>query len=89
MRSKRLVPGLDNTRKIRIIVNGVGFCTTVQGAFDMCFHSQRIAVSYVLTSLGNNQYLPQNERPSGLSTRLNIYDHDGKLVEVDVQVDLL
>jgi hypothetical protein len=88
MRTKRLITGLDNSQKIRVIVNGVGFYTTVRGAFDMCFHSQRIAVTSALTSLGFDQSLPADRRPSGFGTRMSVYDHDSKRVEIDVQVDL-
>lgn len=88
MRTKRLITGLDNSQKIRVIVNGVGFYTTVAGAFDMCFQSQRIAVTSALTSLGFNQSLPADRRPSGFGTRMSVYDHDSKRVEIDVQVDL-
>ena len=89
MRVKRYITGLDNSQKIRVIVNGVGFYTTVRGAFDMCFHSQRIAVTSALTSLGFDQALPADRRPSGFGTRMSVYNHDSKQVEIDVQVDLV
>lgn len=100
MRTKRLVYGLDNSQKVRIICNGVGFVTTVRGALDMCFSHQRTAVLSILTSLGYDQFLPVEKRPTGLATRLKVYQPgckavDGKMtdtstqVEVDVQVDLL
>ena len=89
MRTKRLITGLDNSQKIRVIVNGIGFYTTVKGAFDMCFHSQRIAVTSALTSLGFDQALPADRRPSGFGTRMSVYDHDSKMVSIDVQVDLV
>ena len=88
MRTKRYIMGLDNNQKIRVIVNGVGFYTTVKGAFDLCFHSQRVAVTSVLSSLGCNQYLPEDRRPTGHATRIKCFEHDGKEVSVDVQVDL-
>jgi hypothetical protein len=88
MRTKRYISGLDNSRKIRVICNGVGFYTTVKGAFDMCFHDQRVAVTSVLSSLGNSQHLTEGKRPTGLSTRIRVYNHEGEQVEVDVQVDL-
>lgn len=89
MRTKRFVDGLNNSQKIRVIVNGVGFHTTVAGAFDMAFHSQRIAVSMALNSIGCSQGLPEGKRISGIARRYNVYDHESKLVDVDVQVDLV
>ena len=94
MRTKRLVYGLDNSQKVRIICNGVGFVTTVRGALDMCFSHQRTAVLSVLTSLGYDQFLPVDKRPNGMATRLRVFDPStgstfGSQVDVDVQVDLL
>ena len=88
MRTKRYITGLDNSQKIRVICNGVGFYTTVKGAFDMCMHSQRVAVTSVLSYIGASQILPEGERPSGFAKRVECFDHEGKLVSVDVQVDL-
>lgn len=89
MRTKRWIQGLDNSQKIRVICNGVGFHTTVKGAFDMCIHSQRVAVTSALSSLGCDQSLPEGQRPTGFATRVQCFDHEGKQVHVDVQVDLV
>ena len=89
MRVKRLVDGLNNSQKIRVIVNGVGFYTTVAGAFEMAFRSQRVAVGFALNSIGVSQTLPAGKRISGLSRSYTVYDHADKQVTVDVQVDLL
>jgi hypothetical protein len=88
MRTKRFVSGLDNNRKIRVICNGVGFYTTVKGAFDMAFADQRQAVTTVLASLGFDQGLQVSDRPTGKVQRVRVYDHTGKQVEIDVQIDL-
>ena len=88
MRTKRYVMGLDNSQKIRVIVNGVGFYTTVKGAFDLCFYDQRVAVTSALTTLGCDQYLPEGKRPTGFGTHIKVFNHEGKQVGVDVQVDL-
>lgn len=89
MRVKRYVMGLDNSRKIRVICNGVGFYTTVKGAFDMCIHEQRVAVTSALSSLGVRQTLPERERPRGYGTRVQCFNSKGEQVSVDVQVDLV
>jgi hypothetical protein len=89
MRTKRYITGLDNSRKIRVICNGVGFYTTVKGAFDMAFHDQRVAVTSALVSLGCDQHLPEGQRPTGFGTRMKVYNGKGEQVFVDVQVDLV
>jgi hypothetical protein len=88
MRS-RLVVGLKNSQKIRVIVNGVAFHTTVQGAMEgMSFVDQRLAVSHVLTELGLGQF-NHTDRPMGIAKPVRVYNHKNERVTVDVQVDLV
>jgi len=89
MRTKRWITGLENNQKIRVICNGVGFHTTVKGAFDMAFHDQRVAVTSALSKLGSDQSLPEGHRPVGFATRMRVFNAEGKQVEVEVQVDLV
>lgn len=88
MRS-RLVVGLKNSQKIRVIVNGVAFHTTVQGAMEgMSFVDQRLAVSHVLTELGLGQF-NHTDRPMGIAKPIRVFNHKNERVTVDVQVDLV
>ena len=88
MRS-RLVVGLKNSQKIRVIVNGVAFHTTVQGALEgMSFVDQRLAVSHVLTELGLGHF-NHTDRPMGIAKPVRVYNHKNERVPVDVQVDLV
>ena len=89
MRTKRWISGLENNQRIRVICNGVGFHTTVKGAFDMAFHDQQVAVTSALSKLGTDQSLPEGQRPTGFATRMRVYNNAGTQVEVDVQVDLV
>jgi hypothetical protein len=85
----RLVVGLKNSQKIRVIVNGVAFHTTVQGALEgMTFVDQRLAVSHVLTELGLGQF-NHTDRPMGIAKPVRVYNHRNERVTVDVQVDLV
>jgi hypothetical protein len=88
MRAKRLVEGLNNSQKIRVIVDGVGFFTTVAGVFDMCFIAQRVSVLMALQTIGTSQALTGKEI-TGIARTYNAYDHDGQKVDVQVQVDLI
>jgi len=86
---KRLVVGLNNSQKIRVICNGVAFHTTVQGALEgMSFVDQRLAVSHVLTELGLGQFNSTNV-PTGIGKPVRVYNHKNERVTVDVQVDLV
>lgn len=89
MRTKRFIDGLNNSQKIRVIVNGVGFYTTVRGAFDMVFSSQQKAVTMALLSVGLSQSLPEGKRMNGLARPYTVYGDNGEKVVVDVQVDLI
>ena len=97
MKTKRFIDGLNNSQKIRIIINGIGFHTTVEGAFGMAFRSQQMAVTQVLQSLAWNRQalkgkvvdLRNTEMATGIGTRVRVYDENAKLVEFDVQIDLI
>lgn len=97
MRTKQFIDGLNNSQKIRVIIDGVGFHTTVAGAFNLVFRSQQLAVTQVLVSLGLNRQalkgrvvdLRNTEMATGFATRVRVYDHNDKLVEHEVQVDLI
>ena len=85
----RLVVGLKNSQKIRVIVNGVAFHTTVQGALEgMTFVDQRLAVSHVLTELGLGQF-NHTDKPLGIAKPVRVYNHRNERVTIDVQVDLV
>jgi hypothetical protein len=86
---KRLVVGLKNSQKIRVIVNGVEYHTTVQGAMEgMSFVDQRLAVSHVLTELGLGQF-NHTDKPLGIAKPVRVFNHKNERVTVDVQVDLV
>ena len=82
MRAKRLIQGLNNSQKIRVIIDGVGFVTTVQDVDNMPFVSQRVAVHSVLTSIGTQGL-------QGLATTQRVYSERQTTEEYQVQVDLV
>lgn len=76
MRTKAIFPGLKNSQRIRVILNGISFRTTI-GQLDNCMDhtSQRHAVDWALVSICNAH------NTTGFASRFNgLYD---------VQVDLL
>ena len=87
MKTKRFVTGLNNSQKIRVIVDGVGFVTTVAGVFDMPIRTQRVAASMALNSLGLSQ--GGAVAITGIARTYDLYDHDGKPVNINVQVDFV
>ena len=82
MRKRAIVPGLKNSQKIRVIVNGVGFVTTVEGMTEMCFTEQRVAVWNALEVIAR-------EKIQGYSGQTRAYDYKMIAKIVDFQVNLL
>lgn len=79
---KRVIAGLKNSQKIRVIVNGVGFYTTVYGMTEMCFTEQRVAVWNALEAIAR-------EKLGGFAYRSTFYNDKMEKTSIDVQVDLI
>jgi len=82
MRRKQIIHGLNNSQRIRVIVNGVGFNTTVQDAVEMPFSDQRVAVWNALEVIGR-------EKIQGFGGQTKVYDGKMKVINIDFQVNLL
>ena len=75
MKQPRLIEGLNNSQRIRVIVDGVGIHTTVRGAFDLVFYRHREAVVKALRSLAVSRSTKENA--TGFATRFDIHQDDG------------
>ncbi len=82
MREKRIIAGLNNSQRVRVIVNGVGFYTTVKGMTEMCFTDQRVAVWTALERISR-------EGIRGFASHMSVYDNKMKKTNIDFQVDLV
>ena len=82
MRTKQLVSGLNNSQSIRVIINGVGFYTTVAGMNNLCFTNQRVVVSDALERI-------VREKVQGFASTKVFYNEQGVADKIDFQVDLL
>ena len=82
MRKKSIVQGLKNSQKIRVIVEGVGFHTTVEGMTEMCFTEQRVAVWQALEVIAR-------EKIQGYGGTTKIYDHKMTAKNIQFQVNLV
>lgn len=81
MRTKAIITGLKDSQKIRVIINGVGFYTTVRGVDDICFSTPRTLVYKALHEIAGANI-------KGFASRGTIVIN-GKPTEVDYQVDLV
>lgn len=82
MRTKQIVKGLSNSQKIRVILNGIGFVTTVGGIDNMPFASQRIAVIVSLEQI-------VKDKITGFASRQRVYSENMRSEYIDCQVDLI
>ena len=84
MRKPRLISGFNNSQKIRVIVDNVGFYTTVGGTEDICTRRHRMAVQTALMNLHANG-------GTGFGFNYNYYEGttDNNACLVSVQVDLV
>lgn len=84
MRTKQIIWGLNNSQRIRVILNGIGFYTTVKGATELPFVSQNGAMYSALIELANGK-----DKATGIVTRVAVYNHKMEREEFDVQIDFV
>jgi hypothetical protein len=84
MRQPRLIAGFNNSQRIRVIVDGVGFYTTVGGTADIMTRKHRMAVQIALMNLHANG-------GTGFAFNYNYFEGttDNNASVVPVQVDLI
>ena len=83
MRQKQIVKGLNNSQRIRVIVNNVGFGGTIGEILSsMCFVEQRVAVWRALEVMAR-------ENITGYGGQNRVYDSKMQVETVSFQVDLV
>lgn len=83
MRKKQVIKGLNNSQKIRVILDGVGFYMTVGEIVN------RFATTTHYQAVEQTLHLMSRENCGGIGHRINVYDYKLNKHSVDVQVDLL
>ena len=82
MRRKAIIQGLKNSQKIRVIVEGGGFHTTVEGMTEMLFTEQRVAVWQALEVIARDKL-------QGYGGQSRVYDYKMIAKNIDFQVNLV
>jgi hypothetical protein len=82
MRTKQIVPGFKNKQRVRAIVNGVGYITTIQDLVSGPFSTQTTALLNVL-------HIIKTENCRGVGTTIRTFDHEMKEQSYQIQLDLL
>lgn len=83
MRKKQVIKGLNNSQKIRVILDGVGFYMTVGEIVN------RFATVRHYEAVEQTLHIMASENCGGVGHRLTMYDNKMNQTSVDVQVDLL
>jgi hypothetical protein len=86
MRTKQWISGLNNNQRIRAIVNGVGFITTVKDALSGPISTQTNAMYSALMSLSRAK---READSNGIGRIFKVYDNKMRHIEYDIQVDLI
>jgi hypothetical protein len=91
MRTPTFIDGFKNSQKIRVIVDGVGFNTTVAGTSEIVTHRHRVAVQTALMNLAYNRSMATSmhrDIPVGFGFNYNYTPDGNEKFVVPVQVDL-
>jgi hypothetical protein len=87
MRKQQIIPGMNNSQKIRFMVNGFGMYCKVSDIENFATSSHRVAVLSALQHLQCDRELAFStckSKPTGFGTR-SVFQG----VDIDVQVDLV
>ena len=87
MRTKQVIAGLNNSQKIRIMVDGFGMYMQVKNLDSICTSTHRWAVDSALVRLVSA--IKKDSLTTGFGSRINVYNNKMESVSVDVQVDLV
>jgi hypothetical protein len=86
MRTKQWIQGLNNNQRIRVIINEIGFFTTVKDALSGPFTTQTNAMHSALMGLSLAKY---QDKATGAARRFKVYNHKMESVHFDIQIDLV
>lgn len=87
MRTKVLFPGVKNSQKIRVMVDGFGMYMKVSDISNICTLTHRSAIESAMTTLAS--CLEKGQRISGFGSGISVYDGKMESVRVDVQIDMV
>ena len=72
MRTQQCIRGLNNSQQIRVMVDGFGFYTTVQGAMMICTTKHRIAVERALNTIANEKIRGFGSNTGGIDVQVDL-----------------
>ena len=83
MRRRQVIKGFKNSQRIRVILDGIGYNSTVQDALEGPFTIQNTVIQIALEKM---IALPNSR---GFATRVTTYDSKMRAKDFDIQIDLI
>jgi hypothetical protein len=84
MRRRQVIKGFKNSQRIRVILDGIGFNSTVQDALEGPFTIQNTVIQVALEKMING-----SPKSTGFVTRVTTYDSKMRSKDFDIQIDLI
>ena len=84
MRRRQVIKGFKNSQRIRVILDGIGFNSTVQDALEGPFTIQNTVIQIALEKMING-----SPKSTGFVTRVITYDSKMRAKDFDIQIDLI
>lgn len=83
MRRRQIVKGFKNSQRIRVIMDGIGFNSTVQDSLEGPFTIQNTVIQLAL------EKMVKQSNTIGFATRITTYDSKMRAKDFDIQIDLI
>jgi hypothetical protein len=83
MRRRQVIKGFKNSQRIRVIIDGIGYNSTVQDSLDGPFTAQNTVIQVAL------EKMVKSPNTRGFATRVTTYDSKMRAKEFDIQIDLI
>ena len=87
MRTKVMYPGLTNSQKIRVMIDGFGMYMRVKDIQNICTMTHRAAIDSAVLKLASSQV--HGDKITSFGSSITVYDSKLVPTRVDVQVDLI
>jgi hypothetical protein len=84
MRRRQVIKGFKNSQRIRVILDGIGFNSTVQDSLEGPFTIQNTVIQIALEKMVNG-----SPKSTGFATRVTTYDSKMRAKDFDIQIDLI
>jgi hypothetical protein len=87
VRTKVMFPGVKNSQKIRVLVDGFGMYMRVCELPNICTSNHRAAIESAMISLSSS--IAAGNQITGFASGVMVYDDKMQNTRVDVQIDLV